>query len=629
MISTDSKATGWLRLCRVLLAAAVTCLAMPAAWSKTATDAWQPASTYLAQRRPSYTGMVRSSFYLTMRDGVKIAVDLYLPRGLQPGEKLPAIIRQTRYYRSHDLGPLLRVLTRHWPSAEKLFVPRGYAWVSVDVRGTGASFGRWAYSWSPDEIRDGAEVVDWIIRQPWSNGKVGSMGISYDGGCAEFLLVSQHPAVKASAPEFTLFDAYQDVAYPGGISLGSFTNAWGSLNRALDNGSLATITHLMPRIVRSSYHGVRPVDRDRARAMLAEAIREHAKNLDVKAMAPQVTFRDDVPAPPGVPIDASSPFTYAPQIEASGAALYVVEGWFDAGFENGAIKRYLTLKNHGRLVIGPWNHGGFNNASPFSRSWKAGFNIDAELLRFFDYQLKGVNNGIADEKNIKYFTMGEEKWKTTDVWPPPGVQTLSFYLGPARKLARDKPDAGAASDAYLVDRTAGTTLNSRWDLGALVNYGDRRTADARLLCYTSSPLDRNTEVTGHPVVTLYVSSTADDGEFFAYLEDVSPRGRVTYVTEGELRAIDRKISKGPPPYPQTGPYHSFRRGDRMPLVAGKVATFEILPTSYVFEQGHSIRLAFAGADKDHFTILPGPAPTWRVRRDVAYPSHIDLPVIPQ
>src|SRR5205823_10180926 len=300
---------------------------------------------------------------------------------------------------------------RHWPSAEKIFVPRGYAWVSVDVRGTGASFGRWAYSWSPDEIRDGAEVVDWIVRQPWSNGRVGSMGISYDGGCAEFLLASKHPAVKASAPEFTLFDAYEDVGYPGGINLGSFTNAWGSLNRALDNGSLATLAHLMPRIVRSSYHGVRPVDEDRSRTVLAEAIREHASNLDVKVMAPQVTFRDDVPSPPGVPIDASSPFTYLSQIEASGAALDVVEGWFDAGFQDGAIKRYLASKNPGRLVIGPWNHGGFNNASPFSPSWKAAFKIDAELLRFFDFHLKGINNGIAEEKPILYFTMGEEKWK--------------------------------------------------------------------------------------------------------------------------------------------------------------------------------------------------------------------------
>ena len=158
----------------------------------------------------------------------------------------------------------------------------------------------------------------------------------------------------------------------------------------------------MPGIVRSSYHGVRPVDDDRDRAQLAAAIREHARNLDVKAMAPQITYRDDVPSPPGVPIDASSPFAYVQQIEDGRAALYVVEGWFDAGFGNGAIRRYLTLKSRGRLIIGPWNHGGFNDASPFSHSPKSAFKIDAELLRFFDYHLKGMHSGVAEEKPILY-----------------------------------------------------------------------------------------------------------------------------------------------------------------------------------------------------------------------------------
>jgi len=119
-------------------------------------DAWPPASQYLAQHPPLYTGIVRTSRYLTMRDGVKIAIDVNLPQGLKPGEKIPAILHQTRYYRSYDVGWRIRFLTRNWPSLRKVFVPRGYAWIDMDVRGTGASFGRWPYSWSPDEIRDGA-----------------------------------------------------------------------------------------------------------------------------------------------------------------------------------------------------------------------------------------------------------------------------------------------------------------------------------------------------------------------------------------------------------------------------------------------------------------------------------------
>jgi predicted acyl esterase len=120
-------------------------------------------------------GATRTSFYLTMRDGVRIAVDLNLPESLKAGDRIPALVRQTRYYRSFDLGWRLRFVTRNWPVQKDLFLAHGYAWLDVDVRGTGASFGRWVHPWSPDEIRDGAEVVDWVIRQPWSNGKVGGV----------------------------------------------------------------------------------------------------------------------------------------------------------------------------------------------------------------------------------------------------------------------------------------------------------------------------------------------------------------------------------------------------------------------------------------------------------------------
>ena len=165
-------------------------------------DAWPPASQYLAQHPPLYTGIVRTSRYLTMRDGVKIAIDVNLPQGLKPGEKIPAILHQTRYYRSYDVGWRIRFLTRNWPSLRKVFVPRGYAWIDMDVRGTGASFGRWPYSWSPDEIRDGAEVVEWIVRQPWSNQRVGATGVSYDGAVLSYCWPTGIPPSKP-APRST------------------------------------------------------------------------------------------------------------------------------------------------------------------------------------------------------------------------------------------------------------------------------------------------------------------------------------------------------------------------------------------------------------------------------------------
>src|SRR5215210_5744792 len=191
------------------------------------------ATNVTADRSVSY-----SSQYLTMRDGTRIAVDLYLPKALRDGERLPTILQQTRYYRSYVIRWPFSLFAGGIRPSVKRFVESGYAYVCVDVRGSGASFGTRAQEWSPDEIRDGAEIVEWIIRQAWSNGKVGATGVSYDGTAAEFLLVNKHPAVKAVAPLFSLFDAYTDIAFPGGVHLSWFTENWGRLNALLDRNLL-------------------------------------------------------------------------------------------------------------------------------------------------------------------------------------------------------------------------------------------------------------------------------------------------------------------------------------------------------------------------------------------------------
>jgi putative CocE/NonD family hydrolase len=570
-------------------------------------------------------GVARSSFYLTMRDGVRIAVDLNLPSGLKPGDRIPALVRQTRYYRSFDLGWRLRFLTRNWPSQRKLFLAHGYAWVDVDVRGTGASFGRWVYPWSPDEVRDGAEVVDWIVRQPWSNGTVGAIGSSYDGGSAEFLLLNRHPAVKAVAPEFAFFDAYSDLAFPGGIWLQSFTTAWQKLDRALDIDYAQSFTPLMPRTVRASYHGVRRVDTDVGGALLRQAVQEHEHNLDVAAMAQAITYRDDAPWPPGESLDALSPFSHAAEISASGSAVYFVEGWLDAGLPQAAFNAFQTLKNAVNVIIGPWGHGSFLGGALPGHSRNSAVDPGAQLLRFFDFYLKNAGQPLSTGP-ITYFTMVANRWSSADHWPPPGVQPMTFYLDRDRRLSTQQPNTLGASDGYQVDLTATTGFTSRWDLGSEVAYPDRRRADERLLCYTSPPLERDLEVTGSPEVNLSLRSTADDGEFFVYLEDVDLKGRVWYVTEGELRALHRAVSAAPP-YPQAAPYHSFKRSDGAPLKAGEISTlgFALIPTSYLFRRGHAIRLALAGADREHFAALPGPPPSWIIYRDAPHHSSLELP----
>ncbi|BBY15885.1 putative serine esterase [Mycolicibacterium litorale] len=606
---------------------------------------------------PHKPGMYCQSRYLTMRDGIRIAVNLYLPTHRPAGARMPAIINQTRYYRAMELRQPARAAMRgkpfhHIPSTvacRRRFVGAGYAWVDVDVRGSGASFGHRVCEWSPDEIRDGAEVVDWIIRQPWSDGAVGALGSSYSGGAAELLLVNRHPAVRAVAPRFSPFDAYSDIAFPGGVRARWFTETWGRYNAALDRNAPWDAAGWWVRLFVT---GVQPVDGDRDRSLRAQAIAAHDANYDIHRQAESLSFRDDVApsdpyhrageeAPPliGNPIDEAgsinlfSPHNYWRDVEASGAAVYSYSGWFDGAYAHSAIKRFHTVSTpvH-RLILGPWSHGGGWHIEPFRAPAKSTFDHEGELLRFFDEHLGQRNSGLASEPRVRYFTMGEGRWKAASTWPP-AATTRRFYLASGRMLTDAAPQDDRAADEYRVDVTAGTGEHSRWRtqvaIGEAVRYPERSGADRKLLTYTSAPLVSPLEVTGHPMVTLFVSSTADDANLFVYLEDVDTRGRIAYVTEGLLRAACRPISALPPPYRQDVPYRTFNRGDAKPLIAHEITelTFDLVPTSYLVRGGHRLRIAIAGADASHFAVADGTPPTLAVHRGRLHASHIDLPVV--
>jgi putative CocE/NonD family hydrolase len=567
-----------------------------------------------------------------MRDGVKIAMDLHLPKGLKEGAKIPTVLFQTRYVRSIEYRwPFSLFMDKEMESGDtiEMFVLHGYAWVQVDARGSGASFGSRPFPWSPDEVKDGAEIVDWIIRQPWSDGEVGALGWSYTGTTSEFLLVNNHPAVKAVAPRFALFDTYTDIAYPGGIHISWFTETWARFNSISDRNAIGELG-LLPRIL---VKGPTPVDEDKDRSMLTAASRDHEGNYDVHEQALGITYRDDI-SPSGLgTTDTFSPHAYLDKLNSSGAAVYSFSGWFDGAYQHAAIKRFMALEIPCKLTIGPWDHSiEINPWWPDAMTPE--FDFDAEMLRFFDYHLKGIDNGVMDEPLVHYYTMVEEVWKTAGSWPPTSAPKI-FYFAPGNGLSPQKADEPEGADEYVVDYTTGTDLKSRWVSlvnveGETIEYRGWDRKNEKLLCYTSAPLDEDTEVTGHPIVTLYVTSTADDGNFFVYLEDVDPDGHAAYVTEGQLRAIHRRLSDKEPPYPHVVPYRSFTKKDAAPLKTGEVAelVFDLLPTSYLFKKDHSIRVAVAGADKDHFALMKtDPPPILKVQRNMQYPSAIELPVV--
>ena len=593
---------------------------------------------------PRYRGYTSHSCYVPMRDGVRLAVEVVLPKGLPPGVRLPALLEQTRYWRVSELRAPFKWflkpddLNPDYRGFKPFFTGQGYALVIVDVRGTGASFGSWPYPWSRKCLDDAREIVDWIVAQPWSNGRVGGYGVSYTGTTAELLGAIQHPAVKALVPMFNHPDPYLDIAFPGGIFNKRFIKAWGELDRTLDENVVPREFGLLGRLL---VRGVRPVDGDRSRQRLRAAIAAHAINGNVYHMARRVDFRDRYDEALGICVDDLGVHHFREAIEATGVPIFGWGSWLDAGTADAVLRRFLTFDNARWAVIGPWNHGGQYHASPY-RSPRTPTTPPLpaqwwELVRFFDAYLKDDgDDAVRSERALFYYTLGQERWKRTATWPPAGTTMQRWYLREERALLPAAPERKSGADTYSVDFEASSGPHNRWwELGTVLKqtviYPDRASQARHLLSYTSPPLEQDMEITGYPVVTLYVASTHPDGAFYVYLEDVDPGGRVTYVTEGLLRAVHRRVC--PPegaPYKLQVPYHTFRQAEAMPLVPGEVAaiTFGLLPTSVLIHRGHRIRVSIAGHDAGTFARIPAEGePVITVARNQAHASYIDLPVV--
>jgi predicted acyl esterase len=560
-----------------------------------------------------------------MRDGVRLAVEVVLPKDLPPGDRIPALLSQTRYWRAIEL----RVPFKWFLRAEDLipelkgfqpfFCSHGYASVNVDVRGTGASFGVWPHAWPEESFEDARQIVDWIVGQPWSDGQVGGYGISYVGTTAELLAALEHPAVKCTIPMFSHPDAYTDIAFPGGIFEERFIKAWARFNRDLDRSRVPERIGLLGRLLAK---GAKPVDGDQGRALLREAIGDHAANGDAYQMVQSVVYRDQPMAGSDRCLDDLAVHQYKDEIERSPTAILGWGSWMDAGTADAVIRRFLTYPE-------------------LPDQWR-------EMLRFFDAHLKhgshpqtGAHptdgtNEVLSEKVLFYYTMGQGRWKRTGVWPPEGTARKRWYLVENQSLSPNAPDSESGSDMFTVDFDASTgEYNRWWEMSSLehktVVYGDRAEAGQHMLTYTSPPLAEDTEITGYPVVTLYVTSTETDGTFYVYLGDVDPTGRVTYVTEGQLRAIHRQVSTQPPPYRMQVPYRTFKAADARPLVPGQVAelSFGLHPTSVLIRKGHCIRVGIAGHDAGTFARVPAQGtPVITVARNRRHASYVELPVVP-
>jgi len=591
--------------------------------------------TSITERTSEY--VEQQSTYLEMPDGIRIAAEIFLPAGASSTSNLPTIIKFTRYWRNMEYEP--KVTDKN--GMAKLVNNSGYAFVVVDTRGSGASFGVRGTEFSTCETSDFKHVIDWVAKQAWSNGRVATIGISYAGNTAENAMLEFPSPLKATIPRFTDFDIFTSILFPGGMLNQVIFKTWGNLVRDLDNNIVPDLlkggAEGSPKLV-----GVKPVDGDSGRKLLDEAISEHTKNTGVQDLFEKAIYRDDMFIAEKLNEScekAISIYKFKQMQTLDQTPAFHWASWTDAGTAAGVLSRFASYNAPNHYIIGPWTHGARLDTNPMrakDHPLDMSFQKQYEMIfKFLDPLLTDSKTNNKTKQNIKrldYFTMGENKWKSTYIWPPANSEYVDWYLSSNQTLKPIPEGKKYSKDDYKVDFNAGTGKSTRWStqLGTDVFYGDRVEEDNKLLLYTSGPLSEDIEITGTAIVELYMSSTHEDGAVIAYLEAINADGEIMMITEGELRLIHRKEITENAEFETFGPYHSFKKVDASPMSPGKVekVSFVLLPTSIVIPKGYSIRLAIAGHDKDTFSRYPKSGnPTYSIYRSTVRASKLTLPII--
>jgi len=594
-----------------------------------------------------YNEWVTTSQYVTMRDGVKLAVDISRPavNGVAVDSAFPVLWTHSRYHRkipsaqamaaSRDLNNLRAgehpdvhanpdsiPPERNYIDANgalQRLLKHGYVIVTVGVRGSDVSFGRYEGLFSPAETRDAYDVMEWMTREPWCDGNIGMWGGSYLGITQYMAASTRHPALKAIFPNVAAFSMY-DLLYAGGIYRQNMMQHWGILTRFMDVAVTAT-----------------PVDEDEDGRMAREAVAQHADNWNVIEEYSKARYRDhDIPS---FAYSRHEPAALLDQINQSGVAAYHWGGWYDI-FAMDEMLWFVNYTPPDRVGMGAWSHAATTDSAMAAEQARIS---TAEQHRWFDRWLKGIRNGVDTEPPVHYALMidpGQWRWESAPTWPVPGVSNTTYYFatGPSGSvqsvndglLATAAPTE-EATDRYRIDPTTTTGAASRWDnavgQGPMV-YPDLTPNDAKSLTYTTAPLAADLTVIGHPVVTVHLSSEQSDADVYALLEEVDSAGVSHYISEGMLRASMRKTSEAP--WNNLGlPYQRGFAEDRDPLEPGEVVQldFDLQPTAVVFNAGHRIRVTLMGADRDNTAPPPVQGrPTITIHRGPAHLSGIRLPV---
>ena len=551
----------------------------------------------------------RVSHYLPGCDGTKLAVDLYLP---DTQEKVPLLVKAGNSPR--------RAMFQDDQEAVLRFLEAGYAVAYVEVRGIGASYGIYDGFFGPRDGRDMKELINALAQEDWCTGKVGTFGGSNHGMIQEITLLEQPEHLYAAAPCDCAMDFY-DQDFPNGVSALPFLP--GSVDAPPTDSSDPLSAVEQPPIPLGD-----PVDEDPAPhyPMAHQAQTCHQRNLPFLGQHLPNMYRDDLHPYLGYRPNLDVPaWERMDDVRFGRIPVWSIGSWFDPGCTN----KILTWKSWGgKLLLGPWPHYGiYHGVTDFPNGV---YDWAGEHLRFFDQLLKEKDTGSLSEPPITYYTMGDtpgKEWHRSADFPVEGTTYPRLYLSAHHSLEESPVPAGSL--AYTVREDV-----ALYGKGGRMNRHitrDMTEEDAKSLCFTSSPLPKDLEITGVPVLELWVTSTHTDGNFIAALEMVTPQGESHFLTEGMIRGSHGKVHPNPI-YASLGlPYHRGYREDRVELspTQPRKLSFHLEATSWVIPAGCRLRISLScgGSGFQQPEGFPKDMPTITLFTGEGHPSALTLPVV--
>ncbi len=562
---------------------------------------------------------------IEMRDGVTLYADIYRPD--VEGE-CPVILQRTPY--DKRTAAAVNILTT---------VENGYAVIVQDVRGRYRSGG--AFDTFVNEADDGYDTIEWIAEQAWCDGKVGMVGGSYVGATQWLAASSKPPHLTAIFPRVTASDYHEGWTYQGGVFQLGFNVSWGIRLAAGNADHLGRELGLSDQRVTELASTVDDIDSafwvlpiDQQPYMSAQTSPyffdwlNHPADDGFWSRIRIEDRHDDIETP-----------------------AYNLGGWYDI-FLMGTLRNYINMRENGgsekaargqKLIIGPWSHSTIGQSVVGDEDFKhqataSGVDLDLLTLRWYDYWLKGEDNGIIDEPPVKIFVMGENVWRDEAEWPLERAERTRFYLhsdGRAHSpsehgvLSVEAPDE-ERPDVFLYDPQAPvSTLGGPLCCGGdPLPDGPKNHAEkeerADILVYSTPELEEAVEVTGPVTVSLWASTSAADTDFTGMLLDVRPCGCAVNLADGIVRARYQDSRKRPQHIDPNLP----KRFD-----------IDLVATSNVFKKGHRIRLEISSsnfprfarnlntglwADSDQIAVA-----TNTVFHDARHDSYLELDIVPR